>query len=353
MPCHPTVMTLLYLMSVFYLVSLHSLRGCDGLGLSSALQAWYVILPSAVVLLALRYASQFPSVSDWLCETMGHDVARDLGLSRAPGPSGKAGDVFWTLIGDALVVAFLAAQPQRLARATRARADWHWRAGGMPLFLVWWHETVNTLGDAILQVVLFLAVDRRQSLIALGYLLFTVMFLMKPHLIQRLWMLPQLYAQCVCVLQTAIGLSTVRAWIHSFDATCPPYFCDVEGSAEVGSCECWLAWIGFDTLQAQTEPLSLFNLLSSDLLVVVASALVISRRRVGAAAGRGQPASGAVAEGGEARAEPRAPAADGATRRRLFAALRSLPLFVRYVLSSARLGFRVQGLGGLGVGFRV
>ena len=120
-PCRPTVMTLLYLIGVFCLVSLHSLRGCDGAGLSGALQGWYVVLPSAVVLLAVRYASQFPSVSEWLQQAIGHDVVSDLGLSRAPNQSDRPNDVFWNLIGDAVVVAFLAAQPQRLASATRAR----------------------------------------------------------------------------------------------------------------------------------------------------------------------------------------------------------------------------------------
>lgn len=318
-------MTLLYLIGVFCLVSLHSLRGCDGAGLSGALQGWYVVLPSAVVLLAVRYASQFPSVSEWLQQAIGHDVVSDLGLSRAPNQSDRPNDVFWNLIGDAVVVAFLAAQPQRLASATRARADW--RVNAAPFFISWWHDVVNTFGDAILQVVLFLAVDRRQSVIGLGYLSFTVIFLMRPDLIQRLWMLPQLYAQCVCVLQTAVGLSTVRAWLHSFDPTCPPYVCSTGGS-----CECWVSWVGLE-LQVQTEPLSLVRLLAADLVVVVSSALVISRRSVSAnddsSQLHGTRPSTRERGGGEAEEGQEPGSASAGTRQRIFAALQSVPLYVR------------------------
>lgn len=338
-PCRPTAMTLLYLVGVFGLVSLHSLRGCDGPGLAAALRGWYVVLPSAVTLLALRYASQFPSVSEWLQQTVGQDVVRDLGLSRAPSQSDRANDVFWNLIGDAVVVAFLAAQPQRLASASRARAGW--RVNGVPFFISWWHDVINTFGDAILQVVLFLAVDRRQSVIGLGYLSFTVLFLMRPDLIQRLWMLPQWYAQSVCVLQTAMGLGSVRNWIRSFNDDCPEYLCSSnsplttsaapQASPHVGSCECWLLWVGLDTMQTQTEPLSLFNLLSADLVVVLSSALVIGRRCAYAGADASQLRNGTHPSmrerGGEAGQAASTHA--GGTRQRIFTLLRSVPLYVR------------------------
>jgi len=81
----------------------------------------------------------------------------DTGLTFSKYLSG-GGDVFWTLIGDAVVVAFLAAQPQRLARAARvstsARSG-RWEGAG---WVLWWRDIVNTFGDAILQVALFLAV---------------------------------------------------------------------------------------------------------------------------------------------------------------------------------------------------
>ena len=261
-PCRPTVMSLFYLLGLFVFVMLHCLHGWHGHGMTAVLRAWYVVMPAAVVLLALRYVAQFPGVSDFLQRALGNslgqDALLDLGLARAPGKADAHVDVFWSLLGDAVVVGVLAGQPRRLSHAARFHAR-------QEAVLLWWRDVVDTVGDAILQVALFLAVDKRQSLIGLGYLLMTVLFLMRPDLIQRLWLLPLVFAQSVCLLQLAAHLSTVVSAVHSLDPACPSGAKCVEVPSG-GSNDCWIGWVGLDTCPlAYAKPNSLLILVSRGL----------------------------------------------------------------------------------------
>jgi hypothetical protein len=261
-PCRPTAMSLLYLLGLFMFVMTHCLHGWRGHGMVAALRVWYVVMPSAVLLLALRYVAQFPGVSDFLQLTLGQslgpDTLVDLGLALAPAKEGAGGDVFWALLGDALVVGVLAGQPRRLSRAARLHAS-------QESLLLWWRDVVDTFGDAILQVALFLAVDKRQSLIGLGYLLLTVLFLMRPDLIQQLWLLPLVYAQSICLVQLAAHLSIVVSAVHTLDPACPSG-AECVGVASGGSNDCWMGWAGLNTCPlAYAKPDSMLILISRGL----------------------------------------------------------------------------------------
>ena len=284
-PAEITFIMLFYLLAVFYLVALHSLRGWSGDGLVAALPAWYVVLAAAVVLLALRYASHLPGVSSWLLSSLGQDLLSDLGLAAAP-PSRQVwgGGLLWDMVGDAVVVVFLAAQPRRLARAASRSLSSRELQELPAVWLLWWRDVIDTFGDALLQVALFLAVDQRQSVIGAGYLLFTVVFLMQPHLIQRFWLLTQLYAMCVCVLQLAVRLDTAQVLLQRLDPACPlwPAHPDPQQPPPMSanSSSCWSVWVGFDPLLQQEQrdsPLALLVLMLPDLLVVASSAMVLTR----------------------------------------------------------------------------
>jgi len=261
-PCRPTAISLLYLLGLFVFLMTHCLHGWRGHGMVAALRVWYVVMPSAVLLLALRYVAQFPGVSDFLQLTLGQslgpDTLVDLGLALAPAKEGAGGDVFWALLGDALVVGVLAGQSRRLSRAARLDAS-------QESLLLWWRDVVDTFGDAILQVALFLAVDKRQSLIGLGYLLLTVLFLMRPDLIQQLWLLPLVYAQSVCLVQLAAHLSIVVSALHTLDPACPGG-AECVGVASGGSNDCWIVWAGLNTCPlAYAKPDSMLILISRGL----------------------------------------------------------------------------------------
>jgi hypothetical protein len=175
------------------------------------------------------------------------------------------------MIGDAVVVVFLAAQPRRLARAASQSLSSRELKELPAVWLLWWRDVIDTFGDALLQVALFLAVDQRQSVIGAGYLLFTVVFLMQPHLIQRFW-------------QLAVRLDTAQVLLQRLDPACPlwPAHADPQQPPPLSanSSNCWSVWVGFDPLLQQEQrdsPLALLVLMFPDLLVVASSAMVLTR----------------------------------------------------------------------------
>jgi hypothetical protein len=159
------------------------------------------------------------------------------------------------------MVALMTTQLQLYARAacgSFSAARVRQRAPALHQWFLWWSDIVDTFGDVIMQMALFLAVNSRQSVIGFGYLMFTVLFLLRPDHIQRLWFLPNVYAQSVCVLQVLVQFNTVRNLIISVDPACldddAPQLLgqlgpQVGGATGGGSSasQCWLTWIGFDS----------------------------------------------------------------------------------------------------------
>ena len=272
----PNLMNIWYLAAAFALVILHCLCGWGASGATSGLvqvrRLWYGVVSCCLALTALRYLAQFNEISDLLDRDLPSDIRNDLGLAFAPG-----GNTLRWLIGDVLIVALMLIQPWLLEQALRSQ---HGGAeqGNVSNQAAWILSCRNLLdvamdsfGDAVLQVVLFLAVDRRQSVIGLGYLLFTVFFLMRPHLITRLCLFPLVYAQGICLLQLVCGFKTVAKWLQTLDPLC-------DKGLEHGK-TCWRDWIGIDKMESWSDAAELLQLLAPDLLVIVSSALIISRAR--------------------------------------------------------------------------